>query len=169
MIVDREERLKSTRGGLWRTALFWTPLAVGGLGSGVYFLAIEAAGDGNGWIVPGILLVVGALFAFQGVQALRDLSGGTQTMAGFITRRWWRLDLGTRSHYLRIDNNRILRTDRPQYLTVDQGDYVEIEYYPSSMIAVTVEKREAPEGAGPPDEPDEPMPREPDPLFIERE
>ena len=52
---------------------------------------------------------------------------------------------------------------------MDQGDYVEIEYYPSSMIAVTVEKREAPEGAGPPDEPDEPMPREPDPLFIERE
>ena len=172
MTLEREAMLRQVRRGLWRTALFWTPLFLAAAGSGLYLLIREAAGDGYGWVLPGLLLVFGALFGFQGIQAIRDLRGGTSAILGFITRRWRRFDLGSRSHYLRIDNDKIIRLDRVQYETLAEGDYVEVEYFPGSMVALVVEKREAPEGAGPP--PDEPgpgpqSPPEPDPLLIERE
>lgn len=171
MIVSREERLSRARGGLRRTALLWTPCFVAGVGAGAYFLILEAAGDdGYGWVLPTVLLLFGALFGFQSIQAIRDLRGGTVPLTGFITRRWWRFDLGSRSHYLRIDSDKILRTDRAQYLTVAKDDYVAIEYFPASMVAVVVEKTDAPEGAGPPPgESPEEKPPEPDPLLIERD
>lgn len=171
MITQDDGRLKKARAGLWRTAFFWTPLFVAAAGAGVYFIFLElTTDDGYGWILPSVLLVFGFLFGVQGFQAIRDLRGGTLTTEGFITRRWWRLDLGSRSHYLRINHEKILRTDRVQYLTVEKDDYVEIEYFPSSMIAVKVDKTEAPESAGPP--PDELIKAElpePDPLLIERD
>ncbi len=171
MILSRDERLKNARRGLWRTALVWTPLFLAAGGGGVYFLILQITGsDGYGWVLPIVLLAFGVLFGFQSIQALRDLHGGTVTITGFITRHWWRLDLVARSNYLRIDYDKIFRTDRVQWLTIDKDDYVEVEYFPSSMIAVTIEKREAPEGAGPPrKDPSEPAPREPDPLLIERD
>ena len=170
MIMSRDERLAKARGGLWRTALIWTPLFLAAGGSGLYFLVLQVTGsDGSGWVLPPVLLLFGALFGFQGTQAIRDLRGGTRMTAGYITRHWWRLDLLSRSNYLRIDYEKIFRIDRVQWLTLKQGDYVEIEYFPSSMIAVTVEKGEAPEGVDPPsDKPDEPPLPEPDPLLIER-
>ena len=172
MRVEREAMLRQVRRGLWRTALFWTPLFISSAGAGLYLLILEAAtSDGYGWVLPGLLLVFGALFGFQGIQAIRDLRGGTSALRGFITRRWRRFDLGSRSHYLRIDNDKIIRIDRVQYETVGDGDYVEVEYFPGSMVALAVEKREAPEGAGPPPEDDDAGDRapEPDPLLIERE
>ncbi len=132
------------------------------------------AGEGSGlpWLFPAILLALALLFAYQASLAIRDLRGNTETQTGFITRRWRRLDLASRSHYLRIDNDKIIRIERVQFLTVDKDDYVEVEYFPASMAAVTVEKREAPEGASPPeDERGKPPPpvSEPDPLLIERD
>ena len=74
-----------------------------------------------------------------------------------------------RTSYLRIDRERIIRIDRVQWMTVDKDDYVEIEYYPASMVGVTVEKKEPPEGSDLPAAPAEPPAPEPDPLLIERE
>ena len=169
MTVQREDRLKQTRRELWRTSLFWTPLCIAAVGGGLYLLILQLGGEGYGWVLPFLFLIFGVLFGYQGIGALRDLQGGTAMLAGVITRHWRRFDLGTRSNYLRIDRDKIIRVDRVQHLTVNQGDYVEIEYYPSSMIAVIVEKKEPPEGYGPPDEPDGPAPHEPDPLLIERD
>ena len=130
---------------------------------------LEPQRDGFPWVFPIILFALGALFTYQVSQPMRDLRGGTLTTAGFITRHWRRLDLTSFSHYLRLDNGKLLRTDKLQYLAVDKGHYVEIEYYPASMLAVIVDRQEAPEGADLPDEPDEPNAPEPDPLLIERE
>ncbi len=171
MTTDREARIRRARRGLWRTALFWTPLFITVAGGGTYFFIRQATGDdGYGWVLPSLLVVFGSLFGYQGIQAIRDLRGGTAMVEGFITRRWRRFDLGSRSYYLRIDGDKIIRTDRVQYDPVEQGNYVAVEYYPGSMIAVAVEKREPPEGYEPPtDEPGEPALPEPDPLLIERE
>jgi hypothetical protein len=170
MTITREHKLRKARTGLVRSAIFWTPLFLGSAGGGLYFLIRQiATDDGAGWVAPAVLLLLAALLSFQSVQPLRDLRGATVTLEGFITRRWAKFDLIARSNYLRIDNDKIIRTDRVQYLTVEQGDFVEVEYFPSSMVAVVVEKKEPPEGTGSGDEPEKlPLP-EPDPLLIERD
>lgn len=167
----REDKLRRARRGLWRATLLWTPPFLASTGGGVYFLFRQVAtDDGAGWVAPVLLLVFGALLAFQSIQPIRDLRGRTVTMEGFITRRWAKFDLIARSNYLRIDHDKILRTDRVQYLLVDKDDYVTIEYYPASMIAAVVEKKEPPEGLGAaPESPGEPPLPEPDPLLIERD
>ena len=132
------------------------------------------AGEGGGlpWLFPTILLALSLLFGYQASLAIRDLRGSTHTVAGFITRRWRRLDLASRSHYLRIDDDKIIRIERVQFLAVERDDYVEIEYVPASMAAVRVEKRAPPEGASPPRRASErpaPAAADPDPLLIERD
>ena len=169
MIMSREERLRSARGGLWRSALVWTPLFLASAGGGFYFLYMQLATDsGSGWAVPIILILFGALLGYQSAQSIRDLRGSTATTEGFITRRWSKFDLGMRTSYFRLDNGKILRLDRVQWLQIKKDDYVEVEYFPASMMGVTVEKREPPEGEGPrPEVPEDELP-EPDPLLIER-
>ena len=171
MNSDRDVRRRRVRNGLWRTALFWTPLFLVTAGGGLYCFILEAAtDDGFGWALPSVLVVFGALFGYQGIQAIRDLRGGTAVIEGFITRRWRRFDLGSRSYYLRIDNDKIVRADRMLYEPVEQGNYVAVEYYPGSMVALMVEKREPPGGTEPPpDEPGHDEPPSPDPLLIERD
>ena len=166
---ERARRLAAARASLRRTAMLWTPLFLVAAGGALWYLA---AGDG-GWVLPVILLALAALCGFQSFQALRDLRGEPRLLSGWITRRWSRGDLFVaRSHYLRIDRRQIVRVDKVQHELVKQGDYVELEYFPASMLAVSVEKRERPGGDDDgPDEPREPPPPEPrpDPLLIERE
>ena len=171
MMESRDDRLRRARRSLWRAALLWMPLFIASIGGAMFFFIAEAAtDDGYGWVLPSILIVFGSLFGFQGIQAVRDLRGGTEVVAGFITRRWSKFDMGMRTSYLRIDRERIIRIDRAQWMTVDKDDYVEIEYYPASMVGVTMEKKEPPEGSeSPAATPAEPAAPEPDPLLIERE
>ena len=171
MNTEKDVRLRRVRAGLWRSALFWTPLFIVTAGGGLYCYILEAATDGGfGWVLPSVLVVFGSLFGFQGIQALRDLRGGTAMVEGFVTRRWRRFDLGSRSYYLRIDNDKIVRADRVLYDPIEQGAYVAVEYYPGSMVALRVERREPPEGREPPsDEPGPDEPPTPDPLLIERD
>jgi len=171
MMNSRDDRLRNARRSLWRTTLVWMPLFVAAVGAAIFFFIAEATtDDGYGWVLPSILIVFGTLFGFQGIQAVRDLRGGTAVTSGFITRRWSKFDLGMRTSYLRIEREWIIRIDRVQWMTVDNNDYVEIEYYPASMVGVTVEKKEPPEGSGlAASAPPEPPAPEPDPLLIERE
>lgn len=170
-VVTREDKLRRARRGLWRAAILWTPPFLASLGGGLYFLIRQVAtDDGAGWVAPALLLAFSVLLGFQSIQPLRDLRGRTATMEGVITRRWAKFDLISRSNYLRIDHDKILRTDRVQYLLVDKDDYVAIEYFPASMVAAVVEKKEPPEGLDlAPREPQETAIPEPDPLLIERD
>ena len=169
---ERARRLDAARATLRRSAMLWTPLFLAAAGGALWYVLAEIAGGDGGWVLPVILLALAALCGFQALQALRDLRGEPRLLSGWITRHWSRGDLFVaRSHYLRIDRRQIVRVDKVQHQLVQQGDYVEIEYFPSSMLAVYVEKRERPDGDDGPDEPGEPPPPEPrpDPLLIERE
>ncbi|MCY3882183.1 MAG: hypothetical protein OXG61_08695 [Chloroflexi bacterium] len=171
MADAREDKLRRAHRGLLRAAIIWTPPFLASAGGGVYFLVRQVAtDDGAGWVAPIVLLIFAALLGFQSIQPLRDLRGRTVMLEGFVTRRWAKFDLIARSNYLRIDHDKILRTDRVQYLMVDKDDYVEIEYFPASMIAAVVEKKEPPEGLDiAPEGPEEAGLPEPDPLLIERD
>ncbi len=171
MVDTREDKLRRAHRGLWRAAIIWTPPFLASAGGGVYFLVRQVAtDDGAGWVAPIVLLLFAALLGFQSIQPIRDLRGRTVSLEGFITRRWAKFDLIARSNYLRIDHDKILRTDRVQYLMVEQDDYVTVEYFPASMIAAVIEKKEPPEGLGvAPSGPEEAALPEPDPLLIERD
>lgn len=171
---ERARGLESARASLRRSAMIWTPLFVVTAGGALWYVFSEiVGGEDGGWVLPVILLAMAALCGFQALQALRDLRGQPSRIAGTITRHWSRSDLFVaRSHYLRLDSRQIMRVDKVQHQLVQRGDYVEVEYFPASMIAVTVEKRERPDGGDGPDEPRDPPPPEPprsDPLLIERE
>lgn len=171
---ERARRLATARASLRRSALIWTPFFLVTAGGALWYVLSQIAGGGDGgWVLPVILLAMAALCGFQALQALRDLRGQPRLLSGVITRHWSRGDLFvSRSHYLRLDSRQIVRVDKVQHQLVKRGDYVEVEYFPASMLAVTVEKRERPDGEDGPDEPRDPPPPEPprpDPLLIERE
>ncbi len=170
---ERARRLAVARAGLRRTAMIWTPLFLATAGGALWYVFSEVAGGGGGgWVLPVILLAMASLCGFQALQALRDLRGQPRLIGGTITRHWSRGDLFVaRSHYLRLDNRQIVRVDKVQHQLVKRGDYVEVEYFSGSMLAVTVEKRERPDGDEGPGGPRQPPPEppRPDPLLIERE
>lgn len=141
-----EAQRARARGSLIRTALVWSPFFVAALGTWLYFTAGELFGFGQGWFLVVVLSIVTFLLGFQSVGALRDLLRGTTEVTGQVTRRWARRDsLVIKSHYVRINRGKIIRLDGVFHTDVAQGDHVRIVFYPSSMMAVTVEKIELPD------------------------
>jgi hypothetical protein len=138
-----EAQRARARGSLFRTALVWTPFFAVSLGAWLYFTVGQLFGFGEGWFLVGVLSFVTFLLGYQSVGATRDLFRGTSEVTGRVTRRWARRDsLVIKSHYVRIDHGKIIRLDGVFHTDVAQGDNVRIVYYPSSMMAVTVEKLE---------------------------
>ncbi len=129
------------RGSLMRTAVIWTPFFVASFGTWSYFVVGQLFGFGEGWFLVGVLSLVTFLLGFQSLGAVRDLIRGTREVTGEVTRRWARRDsLVIKTHYVRIDHGKIIRLDGLFHSEVGRGDRVRIVYYPSSMIAVTVER-----------------------------
>ena len=147
-VVKRALALRRVRHGLWRSALFWTPLFLASAFGFVFFFFGELTGDdGQGWVLPVILFGLGSLFGYQSVQSIRDLRGGVLTAEGTITRLWSRTDsVVMRSHYLRLERSEIFRVEKIQHQLLKKGDHVTLEYYPATMVVVTIERKEAPEG-----------------------
>ena len=141
-----EAQRARARGSLVRTAAVWSPLFVASLGTFLYFTTGQFFDFGQGWFLVGVLGTVTFLLGFQSVGAVRDLTRGTSEVSGQVTRRWARRDsLVIKSHYVRIDRGQIIRLDGIFHADVEQGDHVKIVFYPSSMMAVTVEMLEPPE------------------------
>ena len=131
------------RGSIIRTAVIWTPLFVLSGGALLYFTLGQLFDFGEGWFLVGVLSIVTFLVGFQSVGALQDLIRGTTDVTGQVTRRWARRDsLVIKSHYVRIDGGKIIRLDGLFHTDVAVNDRVRIEYYPSSMVAATVERFE---------------------------
>ena len=146
-VVKRQLALRRVRGGLWRSTIFWTPLFLLSAVGLVFFFFGELTGNnGQGWVLPVILVFLAILFGYQSVQSIRDLRGDLRKAEGAITRHWSRTDsVIMRSHYLRLDSREIFRVEKVQHRLLKKGDYVALEYYPATMVVVIVEKQEAPE------------------------
>lgn len=141
-----EAQRARARGSLIRTVLVWSPFFIAALGALLYFGVGQLFDFGEGWFLVVVLAIVTFLLGFQSLGALRDLSRGTSEVSGQVTRRWARRDsLVIKSHYVRIDHGKIIRLDGIFHTDVAEGDTVKVVYYPSSMVAVTVEKCRQPE------------------------
>jgi hypothetical protein len=141
-----------SRAGLWRTAIFYTPLFLLTLIACVLMLI----GVFDGGIV---LLIIGLiatfLFGYQSIQSLRDLRAGTTKITqGPVNRIWSKMDLFvTRSYYITVDRN-IFRIPIQAYWDLREEakrmradgsdeDYrieVRVEHFPHTGNVVKVER-----------------------------
>ncbi|KAA0240905.1 MAG: hypothetical protein DYG91_12605 [Chloroflexi bacterium CFX7] len=140
------------RGRLWRSALFWGPLflVTGSLLVFFFFDRLLTGGDSGGtWFLVVLLAILSFLFGFQAGQATLDLSGGIEEATGEVTRRWSRSDsLVVRSHYIRLDNKRILRVGANIHSNIREGDRLKVTFFPHSAVAVWAERLPSPESQG---------------------
>lgn len=132
------------RGRLLRSAIFWGPLFLAIFVLFVFFLfdrAFTGGDHGGTWFLVGFLALLSFLFGFQAAQAVLDLLGGIQETTGIVTRRWSRSDsLVMRSHYVRLDNRRILRVGAEFHGDIREGDTLKVKFYPHSAVAVWVDR-----------------------------
>jgi hypothetical protein len=145
--LARVEMERRARNGLIQTAIIWMPLFLITFGGLLYALIGKLFFDGGAtWFFIVVLSILSFLFGFQGIQAVRDLIGGEQTIRSFVTRRWARTDsFVMRSHYIRLENKQILRIDRVFHDDVDAGDFVELRYYPHTSVVIECKKLKSPE------------------------
>lgn len=148
--IQKLAQKRRARSSLVRGAIIWVPLFIATALAFLYFLFDEATGGDKGsWFLVVVLLGLGVLFGFQGIQPLMDLFTEPATLTGEVTRRWSRSDsLVVRSHYIRIDGKQIFRIDRDIHGDVKEGDLLRIEHHPHSATVIDVEKLPKP-GAEP--------------------
>lgn len=132
------------RGRLIRSVALWGPVFAVTASALVFFFIDRLAmgGDHGGtWFLVGFLALLSFLFGFQAAQAVLDLSGGLQEATGTVTRRWSRSDsLVMRSHYIRLDNKRILRIGAEFHTGIREGDHLRVKFYPHSALVVWAER-----------------------------
>lgn len=144
--IQRNIQEASVRGRLLRSTLIWGPPFLISLGAWLFFTYDRIFGGpdfGSTWFLVIVLTVLTALFGFQAIQSFLDYVGKTRQYSGLVTRRWTRSDsFVLKTHYLRVDKL-IFRGDEVALDGIQEGDYVEVTYYPRSAVLVWVEKREA--------------------------
>ena len=140
------------RGGLIRSAIFYTPLFLLTLAS---LLAMLLGLVEGGIILIIIALVATFLFGYQAIQAIRDLGVKELSVTqGPVSRIWSKMDLFvTRSYYINVNRN-IFRIPLPAYwdlreeakrMRADGSDEeyrieVRVEHYPHSGNVTKVER-----------------------------
>ena len=147
--TEKAIRVLNARRRLIRNAVIWTPLAVVSLAAFLFFAGDQlfTGGEhGATWFLVVLLAVFLFLFGFQASQALLDLLGKVEEASAEVTRRWSRTDsFVMRSHYIRLDNSKILHVDALLNAEIHEGDHLKVAYYPHSAFAVWVEKLPPPE------------------------
>ena len=141
-LVQKAEQERRIRGGIIKSAVLWTPLFLLAAGGLLFFVGDMLFGAQRGtWFLIVVLAILSFLLGYQSIHNLLDLLHGDTEMTGRITRRWSRSDsLVLRSHYIRVDRNKIFRIERAYHDDVKEGDYVRVRYYPRSAVVIECEK-----------------------------
>ena len=146
-LIQKAQQERRIRNGLIRSAVLWTPLflVIGGLFA--FFLGDMLFGSQRGtWFLVVVLGILTFLLGYQSIHNVLDLAHGDAELTGYVTRRWSRSDsVVFRSHYIRVNTNKIFRIDRLFHGDVKEGDYVRVRYYPRSAIVIECEKVPDPE------------------------
>jgi hypothetical protein len=128
-------------GAVLRSALLFAPF-LGLALTGLTFLVIEALDEGfsAGQIVAiSILAFISLLFAYQVVQAVRDLFSSVIETQGIVERRWSRNDFFLfRNSYIFVERN-VFRLEPEQYIEVDLGDVVRVVHFPHTSTVEGIE------------------------------
>src|SRR5687768_1230488 len=100
-----QERERSLRRGIIRSAIIWTPMFAILIGLWVFFLWDRITGPeyGSTWFLMVVLTVFGILFGVQSISALRDLFGKPGEESGIVSRQWTKRDSFVwKSYYIRM-------------------------------------------------------------------
>lgn len=129
------------RAGVWRTALFFTPLFLGGLALEGY-LAVSFADDPSGSAIPGLVIVgfITLLLGIESVQALRDLVAAPRELEDVVTRAWTRTDAFVFRNAYAMVARRVFRLTPEQALEVREGDIVRVRFYPNTNTLIEIER-----------------------------
>lgn len=127
----------SARVSVVRGAFAYTPLFI----AGIALTVLSAAGTINAGILLTVIeALVTLLFAYQSIQALRDLGADLETTYGVITRRWSKMDLFvSRSHYIAVNRN-IFRIPVVDWYHLAENDTVTVTHYPHTGAVASIEK-----------------------------
>lgn len=149
--LEEEIRAQGLRRGLVRSAIIWTPIAVVLIGALIFFAFDEATGGDRGsWFFVGVLTLFSGLTGTMAYSALRDLMGAPAEIEGYVRRSWSRTDsFVVRNHYIKV-GKQIIRTGPVLYGLVKEGDYVRVDYFKHSSLAIRIEKIQPPEHEGKP-------------------
>jgi len=155
-LFQKAEQERRIRVGLIKSALLWTPLFLVAGGAFLFFLGDMLFGAERGtWFLVVVLAILSFLLGYQSIHTLLDLAYGDAEITGHVTRRWSRSDsLILRSHYIRVDRNKIFRIERAYHDDVKEGDYVRVRYYPRSTVVIECEKLPDPAADEAPGSPD---------------
>jgi hypothetical protein len=158
-----QERERTLRRGIMRSAAIWTPLFLALIGLWVFFLWDRLAGPeyGSTWFLMVVLTIFGVLFGVQSISALRDLLGKPREESGIVSRQWTKRDSFVwKSYYIRM-GRRILRGDEELLGSIRAGDHVQARFFTHSAILIDLTKLEPPAQPEP-----EPAEEEGDPATV---
>ncbi len=137
------------RASIWRTALFFTPLFLGGLALEAYLVA-SFASDPSGSAIPGLVIVgfITLLLGIESVQALRDLVAPPRELEDVVTRTWTRTDAFVFRNAYAMVARRVFRLTPEQALDVREGDRVRVRFFPNTNTVIEIERVKPREGTG---------------------
>ncbi|MEX2237936.1 MAG: hypothetical protein WEB00_10415 [Dehalococcoidia bacterium] len=130
-------------------ALFFTPLAIGGIVLTLYLLreAVSAEAEGGDYFLLGLVAFFSLLLIFQAMTALLDLRAEPVKTEGIIVHKWSRNDLVLfgESSFLRVldeetERQGIFKIDKFNWLQLKNGDRVLIEHYPHTQAVESIQK-----------------------------
>jgi hypothetical protein len=131
------ERESRGRGGLRRGVLLY--LALTAIAVAICVLVFLNRASNAAFITIVIAGGIGLLFAYQTVQHIRDLTHPMARTEGAITKKFQRADLIIvwQSYYIAL-NRKLFRVDPHDYIMVDEGMRVVVDYFPHTLNVVAV-------------------------------
>ena len=131
------EREARGRGGLRRGIVIYLALTV--IAATICVLVFFNRASGAAFITIVIVGGIGLLFGFQTVQHVRDLTQPVARTEGAIVKKWQKADLiiAWQSYYIAL-NRKMFRIEPHDYIMVDEGMRVAVEYFPHTLNVVSV-------------------------------
>ena len=135
--MEEREREARGRGGLRRGVLLY--LAMTAVAVTICVLVFIHRASNGAFITIVIVGGIGLLFAFQTLQHIRDLTHPLARTEGAIAKKWQKADLiiAWQSYYIAL-NRKMFRIDPHDYIMVDEGMRVTVEYFPHTLNVVAV-------------------------------
>ncbi len=125
------------RGGLRRGVLLY--LALTAVAITICVLVFMNRASNAAFITIAVVGGIGLLFAFQMLQHIRDLTHPMARTEGAIAKKWQKADLiiAWQSYYIAL-NRKMFRIDPHDYVMVDEGMRVVVDYFPHTLNVVAV-------------------------------
>jgi hypothetical protein len=127
----------SARASLLRSLLFYSGLLAVDVLAIIYVVSVGI--NGAGYLTLAVIVIVGALLAYQVWTHLLDVRAPAVETEGVIERKWQRADLIIvwHSYYITV-GRRVFKIAAEDYIMVDEEMPVRIVHFPHTLNVVSV-------------------------------